>query len=123
MPYLHWDYLDAFKTARAKHTNPCVHPRRSLDETYNFLSQTQLDARNESQVVNRAYQLAKSPKTAAPTGPAPLMVVDQLWLWIVDESIIPTPISSPLDFIFISILDSILHPHTHFCLINSQSSS
>jgi len=92
MPYLHYDYVDRHtEELEARQKNPpdwAHHPRRSLDEAADrFFTYSSLTERNGDQVVTRFLRNlrknglgSRRPEEEKPT----LMVVDQLWLWILD---------------------------------------
>jgi hypothetical protein len=109
MPYLHWGSYDTHESnTAATHTrqdycplnasseikliyhyfNPessseelhgptYLHPRRSLDQSY-YLQLGNTDDRDQDQVLSRYFQNKKEK--------AKIMMVDQLWLWIIDDS-------------------------------------
>ncbi|KAJ8114524.1 hypothetical protein OPT61_g3611 [Boeremia exigua] len=85
MPYLHWDRLsDHIERTKTETTSTIdarsrVHPRRSLDEASNrYHRREDMLKRNNDQVVTRFLKNKES--QPEPT----LMMVDQLWLWMLD---------------------------------------
>ena len=94
MPYLHWDNLENHQKNREKDQESrkndrkprqespvklCRHPRRSLDQATNrSYPCSVLAKRDEDQVVTRFL----NDRNQKPT----LMMIDQLWLWMLDES-------------------------------------
>lgn len=77
MPYLHWDYLENHK--HRDHQRKTIHDRRSLDEAgYSYHSKKALEKRNNDQVVTKYFASAKT------NGETLMVVVDQLWLWILE---------------------------------------
>ncbi|KAH8708383.1 cora-like Mg2+ transporter protein-domain-containing protein [Phaeosphaeriaceae sp. PMI808] len=113
MPYLHWaERHEHGRTTTVRHRNwvrkreqPSVHPRRSLDEAaLHQLTYSSLMERNEDQVVSR-YQQAKQEMEEERrsndrgawhhgklkyTNDTTIMVVDQLWLWLLDDDTVVT---------------------------------
>jgi hypothetical protein len=71
-------YLDALQDG-----DECIHIRRSLDQSY-YWSLPQTKDRDEDQVVTRYYNKFPTPGMNPPDL-APLLMVDQLWLWVMDE--------------------------------------
>jgi hypothetical protein len=63
------------------HEDPPMHIRRTLDQSY-FLTLEDTEARDKDQVVYRGTRAGKS-LYARNTR---VVMVDQLWLWILDES-------------------------------------
>lgn len=57
--------------------DPPLHPRRTLKQYY-FPSRKDLSEQDRDQVVYR--------DTSRTVFPKPLVMVDQLWLWILDDS-------------------------------------
>lgn len=60
-------------------SDPPLHIRRTLDQFHYYMTDD-TEARDTDQVLSR-YFLGKYPNK-----PVPVMMVDQLWLWIVDSS-------------------------------------
>jgi hypothetical protein len=60
-------------------TNPPLHIRRTLDQFHYYMTDD-TETRDVDQVLSR-YFISKYPGK-----PVPIMMVDQLWLWIVDNS-------------------------------------
>ncbi|KAF2469605.1 uncharacterized protein BDR25DRAFT_343603 [Lindgomyces ingoldianus] len=108
MPYLHWDKLSRHKqelkgrkerlekrnNQHQKHKdltqyrNETLHPRRSLDEAgYNYHTYESLERRNDDQVVTR---FLRKYANVEDSDRLTLMVVDQLWLWILDDDTLVT---------------------------------
>lgn len=109
MPYLHWARLhDHNRGTKERHRDwvknckkPSVHPRRSLDEAaLQHLSYNSLMERNCDQVVTRFLQDTKQGRKGQRSSNGrgaedrekvkykdepTIMVVDQLWLWILDD--------------------------------------
>ncbi|RDW87897.1 hypothetical protein BP5796_03591 [Coleophoma crateriformis] len=63
--------------------DPPLHIRRTLDQFHYYMTDN-TTARDSDQVITRYYQ------RQFPTKPPPIVMVDQLWLWIVDEKTIVT---------------------------------
>jgi hypothetical protein len=59
--------------------DPPMHIRRTLDQFHYYMTDD-TDARDDDQVISR-YFIRRLPET-----PVPIMMVDQLWMWIVNES-------------------------------------
>jgi hypothetical protein len=62
------------------HANPPLHSRRTLDQSY-YWKLTNTDKRDEDQVVYRATKQGKNISRTTR-----VVMVDQLWLYILDES-------------------------------------
>lgn len=56
-----------------------IHIRRTLDQFYYYMSEDTKE-RDADQVISRHF------RRKYPEKPVPIMMVDQLWLWILDES-------------------------------------
>jgi hypothetical protein len=82
MPYLHWANLETHKSSRGENLAPTLrHPRRSLDQaTDRCYTIKNLEKRDGDQVVTRCLK-----NRNVPVPEWTLMVIDQLWLWILDE--------------------------------------
>lgn len=79
--------------------NPPLHVRRTLDQYY-FITQGSTSTRDRDQVVYRGTKPVELPETdepdeatkadtkkqKLPKGVRRLVMVDQLWLWILDDS-------------------------------------
>jgi hypothetical protein len=63
------------------HNDPPMHIRRTLDQSY-FLTLEDTEARDKGQVVYRGTRAGKSLHARNTR----VVMVDQLWLWILDES-------------------------------------
>lgn len=61
---------------------PPIHIRRTLDQFHYYMTDN-TDARDADQVISRYV------KRKYPESPVPIMMVDQLWLWVVDQSSLP----------------------------------
>ena len=91
MPFLHCEYCESYmgsyeerKIRQEEYKKQGFHPRRSLDEAgYGYLSAQNLERRNKDQVLTR-FQKNQKEKTVI-SAPDLLVVVDQLWLWILDH--------------------------------------
>lgn len=108
MPYLHWAYVkDARQELVSRQhgatsgTALTEHPRRSLDEAaHRNHTYASLFERNYDQVVTRGLLREKriQPKTdSMPASQSPdadlaLIMVDQLWLWILDQGKLAIPV-------------------------------
>jgi hypothetical protein len=66
------------------HVDPPLHIRRTLDQSY-FLTLDDTAARDKDQVVYRATKQGKSIYCRNTR----VVMVDQLWLWILDGSKLP----------------------------------
>ena len=108
MPYIHWEAKEDYDKMRQcvdhiegrgpphalpppqarfynllKQWDQDIHIRRSLDQSY-YWSLPDTKRRDNDQVVTR-YHLEPKFQTHASTGanaPTPLLMVDQLWLWV-----------------------------------------
>jgi hypothetical protein len=94
MPYLHWNFVNKQNESTRQWTErklnkrvepsdiPEDHPRRSLDEAH-VRTQTleDLELLNADQVVIRYWHDAVQTSSFQAT----MMVVDQLWLWVLDD--------------------------------------
>ncbi len=88
MLYLHWDYLEDHENRTLQ--SGSVHERRSLDTAgYSYHSPENLKRRNRDQVV--AKHLAPAKKKNRGSGETLMVVVDQLWVWILDTGRLPSP--------------------------------
>ena len=67
------------------HQNPPLHIRRTLDQSY-FLTLDDTGVRDKDQVVYRGTRLGKSFHSHNTR----VVMVDQLWLWILDDSMLIT---------------------------------
>ena len=109
MPYLHWeakphydkmrecvgtvegrDPPNAPSPAQTKYQGILqqrkdeIHIRRSLDESY-YWSLPSTRRRDDDQVVTRYHtKFAARTGIGSPNDPAPLLMVDQLWLWVLN---------------------------------------
>jgi len=61
--------------------NPPLHIRRTLDQFHYYMTENTTD-RDSDQVISRYF------KRKYPSKPPPIMMVDQLWLWIVNTGTI-----------------------------------
>jgi hypothetical protein len=59
--------------------DPPLHIRRTLDQFYYYMEED-TDVRDSDQVISR-YSRRKFPRN-----PVPIVMVDQLWLWVVNNS-------------------------------------
>lgn len=68
-----------YEQLKAAYRGKTIHGSRSLDQFY-YRSLSDVSKRNKSQVATRylVKELGKSPDW-------PILTVDQLWLWVVDE--------------------------------------
>ena len=88
MPYLHWDYDESvnqdpiFYDSERIPSATCLHPRRTLDAAgYPCLPTDSLKKRNSDQVLARYQRSLNKVRLEQPK----VMMVDQLWLWVLDE--------------------------------------
>ncbi|KAL2864811.1 uncharacterized protein BJX67DRAFT_383438 [Aspergillus lucknowensis] len=109
IPYIHWefmtDYVDAERPdgMRFPPSSDALLPRRTLDEAYyHMLPTVESLQRNWDQVVSRYIERAnlerRGAETRRPRGPSEirqqadmrpkLLMVDQLWLWVVGEKLV-----------------------------------
>lgn len=79
------------RDTKAKSTEPLLHIRRTLDQSY-FLNLKDTSQRDKDQVVYRA--------TKWQGNLARVVMVDQLWLWILDERTFEFVSQSSLSTIF-----------------------
>ena len=92
MPYMHWRSVREQQLELRIRFNPAAgrlddhrddHPRRSLDEAGNrYHTYASLAQRNDDQVVTRYLRQKPYEKNESQLK---LIVVDQLWMWILDE--------------------------------------
>lgn len=72
--------------------NSFLHPRRTLDQFY-YPALTDTSTRDADQTISKwsgtGGNQATEGKSRA-TGDSLLIMVDQLWCWVVDESMLPT---------------------------------
>lgn len=106
MPYLHWGYIDAQEQELEDRFRESIkgqafdnQPRRSLDEAvYRYQTYAELAMRNGDQVVTRflrkmqhkaeggqKHEKKHRARSGEPQDKVTLMVIDQLWLWILDK--------------------------------------
>jgi hypothetical protein len=75
------DYFDDEELLRQNlHKDPPLHVRRTLDQYY-FSTLEETSARDKDQVVYRETQYGQGIQSRAR-----VVMVDQLWLWILDDS-------------------------------------
>ena len=77
-PDLENDPLELALIRRQLHRNPPVHIRRSLDQ-FRYYTLPDTRKRDENQVVHRFFNARMEQWEPR------IIVVDQLWLWIIDE--------------------------------------
>jgi hypothetical protein len=71
---------------RYLHQHHPLHVRRTLDQFYYFsLEAREMDARDKSQTFSDYFRNKHSANTHGETN-FPILMVDQLWLWVLDNS-------------------------------------
>jgi hypothetical protein len=102
----HMDYeADERLLCENVNNNPPLHIRRTLDQYY-FLTLDDTSARDRDQVVYRGTRVGKTSLHSKNTR---VVMVDQLWLWILDDS---NPLSDIVEDSYAILLTKIRH-HNH----------
>lgn len=83
------------------HRDDCLHVSRTLDQFYyHSLSPEKLEYRNNDQVVFKYAKEVTQLKNQDPVfGSYQICMVDQLWLWVIDESTCAVLLLKPLNLV------------------------